>query len=214
MNTNNNALRMLRRAPTRALIVAIGLAPIAALAGTINFAADTIGSASWGGSCGSNCAVLDLSGTSKLSGLDSYFGPSGTPAFTFSAQLDLTGFGLGAVGIGGPPSGGWSLWDGSGDSLFGSVTGWFAPTGTNTAMAGFYYDVTGGSGLFNAASGAGGSLAFYQSSGKYSEDGDFLVSTSRPVHVPEPGTLSLFAAAFAALGWSVRRRRRGIARAA
>lgn len=207
MNAKNNAQRMLRLAPTRAIIAAIGLTPLAALAGTINFAADTMGSASLGGSCGFACDVLNLNGTSTLSGLDGYFGSSGTPAFTFSARLDLTGFGLGAVGVGGPPSGGWLLQDGSGDSLFGSVTGWFAPTSKSSAMAGLYYDVTGGSGIFNDASGAGGSLAFYHSSGSYFEDGDFLVSTSRAVHVPEPGTLGLFAAAFAALGWSVRRRR-------
>lgn len=206
MNTKNRAKRLLLRAPTRALIAVIGLAPIAALAGMINFGADTIGSASWGGSCGSFCNVLDLNGTSTLSGLDSYFGSSGTPAFTFSAQLNLTGYGLGAIGVGGPPSGGWLLQDQSGDSLFGSVTGWFGGTRSG-AIGGLYYDVTGGSGIFNDARGQGGSLAYYQPSGNYSEDGDFLVSTSQPVHVPEPGTLSLFAAAMAALAWSARRRR-------
>lgn len=205
MNAKNNAKRVFRLVPARVLIAAIGLTPFAALAGTINFGADTIGSASWGGSCGASCRIVDLFGTSTLSGL----GSSDDTAFTFSAKLDLTGFGLGALGRGDSPTGGWLLQDGSGDSLFGSVTGWFAPTSRNTAMAGLYYDVKGGSGIFNDASGAGGSLAFYRSSGNYTEDGDFLVSTSQPVHVPEPGPLSLFAAALAVLTWSVRRRRVG-----
>jgi PEP-CTERM motif len=211
VKTKNNAQRLSLRAATRALIAAIGLAPFAALAGTINFGLTTTnGSSSWGGSCGYSCSILEMNGSSTLSGLNGYFGPSDTPAFTFSAQVDVSDSGPLFGGILTPPAGSWSLNDGSGDSLFGSLTSWFSNPGSDS-VAGFYYDVTGGTGVFNDVSGLGGSVVTFSSyRGGYSQKGAFLVDASNPVHVPEPGTLSLFGAALAALTWSVRRRRTAV----
>lgn len=213
MKMKNDAQRLFRRAPMSAVIAAIGLAPVAALALPATFSLNTNGSSSWGGTCGFSCSILELNGSATLSGLNGYFGTSSTPAFTYSAQVDVLDGGplFGGIGKDSPPAGDWTLSDGSGDTLFGSVTGYFSAPGRGS-VTGLYYDVTGGTGVFNDVSGIGGSVVTFSSfPGRYSQKGDFLVGGGGgrgPVHVPEPGTLGLFAAALGALAWSVRRRRR------
>lgn len=205
-NKNSNGWRHWLK--VSAAFLPLSLASFAAPAGTISVGFTTTGSDTWGGSCGASCADLTLTGTTSLSGLGAYFGPSGTPDFTFSAQLDATADWFGSSLSGAAPAGGWQLADGSGDSLYGSMSG--SMTGSPGDAAGWGaldFDVAGGTGLFDDASGSGGALALFDSHGGFGDAGILFLDPPSPASVPEPGTLALFAAALAALGWTARRRR-------
>jgi PEP-CTERM motif len=191
-----------------AAVLPLSLASLAATAGVVDLGFTTSGSAVWGAGCGSSCTDLSLTGTTAVSGLNSYFGASGTPAFTFSAQLNITQGWGGASATGMAPSGGWQLTDGSGDSLYGSLDGGLTGSSRSTSLAWFYFGVTGGTGTFsNASGGVGGSLGNLSSDGFFYESGRLLVDSPAPQSAPEPGTWALFAAALAAVGWTACRRR-------
>jgi len=162
-------------------------APLAASADVISFDFTTFGNASL------TSAGVQLNGTTSTTGLESYFGGT-SPTFSFSGLLNQ--FGMGSA-LGYPPDAGWKMSDGAGDSLFGS----FGATVLGS-VEGFFYTVTGGTGAFYGAYGNGGSLASFWGN-EYGEQGAMVVA------VPEPGMISLFVAGLLALGWAVRRQRRG-----
>jgi hypothetical protein len=186
------------------------LVSVAASAGIIGVGFETTGSATRGASCGPSCTELGLTGATSVSGLDSYFGASGTPDFTFSALLNVTpGWWAGSSAVGKAPTGGWRLWDGSGDSLYGSVDGWLSGTPADLAGAGLFdFGVTGGTGLLAGITGSGGALAGFSRDGDFRDAGMLLIRSDPTVSVPEPSTLALLAFGLAALGWSVRKRQR------
>lgn len=186
----------------------LSVASVAASAGIIGVGFETTGSATWGPSCGTSCTDLSLTGTTSVSGLDHYFGASGTPDFTFSALLNVTPGWAGSSAVGESPTGGWWLQDASGDSLYGWVDGWLSGTPGDLAGVGLFdFGVTGGTGLFGGTSGSGGALAGFYSDGDFGDAGVLLVYADPTTTVPEPSALVLFAFGLAALGWSVRRRR-------
>lgn len=207
MNKNMNNWR--RCLKVSIAVIPLSLASVAASAGIIGVGFTTIGSGTSAGSCGASCTSLELTGTTNLSGLNGYFGSSGTPEFTFSAQLAVTPDGFGSLATGVAPSGGWQLWDTAGDRLYGSVTGLL--TGSPSDPAGLLaldFDITGGSGLFDNVSGFGSAIGGLSSSDAFGEAGLMLMTSPAAANsVPEPGTLALFAAALAGLAWTARRRR-------
>lgn len=178
-----------------AATIPLSLFSMVASAGVIGVGFGTLGTDTWGGSCGASCTQLNLAGNTAISGLDGYFGPSGTPAFDFSAQLQVTP---------GNPMGGWQLLDGSGDSLYGSLT-----ASNVVGLGALSFDVTGGTGLFgDVSSGSGGAFALFGPNGQFADAGVlFLNASSSSATVLEPGSLALLAAALAALAWVTRRRR-------
>jgi PEP-CTERM motif len=178
-----------------AIALPLCLVSLAASAGVIGVGFGTYGTDTWDGSCGASCTQLNLAGDTSLSGLSGYFGPSGIPAFSFSAQLQVAP---------GAPTGGWQLLDGSGDGLYGSLTA------SNIAGLGsLSFDITGGTGLFGGvSSGSGGALALFGPNGQFADAGVlFLDASPSQPNVPEPSALALFAAALSALAWGLRRRR-------
>jgi PEP-CTERM motif len=192
-----------------AVALPLAVISVAASAGMIGVGFDTTGSANWGPSCGTSCTELNLAGTTTVSGLNGYFG-SAAPNLSFSALLDVTPDSFGSSAVGTAPTGGWQLQDGSGDSLYGWVNGWLSGTPGNSAGVGLLdFGITGGTGLFGDVSGSGGALADFSWNGSFNDAGLLLLdSSSAPAsNVPEPGTLALFAAALAALGWTFARRR-------
>ena len=210
MKKNKSSNNWSRYLKLSAAALSLSLASLAASAGIIGVGFETIGSATWGASCGVSCTDLSLAGTASVSGLDKYFGTSGTPDFTFSALLNVTSGWAGSWAVGQAPTGGWRLQDGSGDSLYGWVNGWLSGTPADLAGVGLFdYGVTGGTGLFDKTSGSGGSLAGFYSNGSFGNAGALLVDTSSvpTATVPEPPALGLFALGLAAIGWSLRRRR-------
>lgn len=207
MNKNSNNWR--RRLKVSAAVLPLSLVSLAASAGIIGVGFDTTGSATWGPSCGASCTDLNLTGTTTVSGLDKYFGGSGTPDFSFSALLNVTPDVIGSSASGASP-GGWQLKDGSGDTLYGWANGWLSGTpGNQAGWALLDFGITGGTGLFANVSGSGGALGDFSANGGFSDAGLMWVnSPSDPGNsVPEPGTLSLFVIALGALAWSARRRR-------
>ncbi len=204
----SNKLRM------AAAVGVLGLAPLAASASILNFDFSTVGSGTLGASCGASCTQLNLSGTTEITGLDSYFGGS-TPTFQFTGLLDFTEQGpwFGGFGAGAGPTGGWQLSDGIGDSLSGFFLGFLSGTPSDPVRLGsFFYGVSGGTGLFGSAWGSssgphsslfGGSFTqFSPYPGQYTDSGSFSVE------VPEPGVITLFLAGLAALGWTMRKQAR------
>lgn len=188
----------------------LALISAAASADVISVGFSTTGTYNFVGSCGASCVTVGLTGTTSLTGLDSYFGPSGTPDFLFTALLDATPVGPG-IAASTPPTGGWQLQDSAGDSLFGSLNGFLA-IGGGGAAGPLEFDVTGGTGLFdNISKGSGSSWAGADTNG-FADEGILSLDTaSGPSTVPEPGALLLAAAALAALGcWSAGKRRRAL----
>ena len=192
-----------------AVFLALCLPSAAASAGIIGVGFAVTGADTWGGRCGAACIYLDLSWTTRLCGLDRHFVASAPPAFTFSARLQATPAWLGSSLVGTAPGGGWQLEDGSGDSLYGSLSGWLTGTpGSPAGLGGFHFDVTGGTGLFaGVSSGSGSALSLFGPGGDFGDAGVLLLDPASPrARVPEPGMLALFAAALAALSWAGRRR--------
>lgn len=204
---NKNLKNWLR---VSAVALPLSVISVAASAGIIGVGFDTTGSASWGPSCGTSCTELNLTGTTTVSGLNSYFGGSAAPNLSFSALLDVTPDSIRSSAVGTAPTGGWQLQDGSGDTVYGWVNGWLSGKPGNLAGVGLFdLGITGGTGLFANVSGSGGAFADFSWNGDFNDAGLLLVgSSSAPTgSVPEPGTLALFAASLAALGWTFGRRR-------
>ena len=182
---------MYKKLKILAAAVVLCCAPLAASADIISFDFSSTGSGAW------TPDGLQLTGTTTTTGLNSYF-TSLPSTFSFSALLNQYVGGASGFGMGQQPSGGWSLSDGAGDSLFGSFA-----TILSGGTGAFFYTVTGGTGALSAALGEGGSLVnFAPFPGSYSEGGAFVLA------VPEPGVISLLCFGLIAVAWSVRRQRR------
>ncbi|MGH8227320.1 MAG: PEP-CTERM sorting domain-containing protein [Steroidobacteraceae bacterium] len=204
-----------RRLAVSAAVFPLALMSAIAAADVISVGFGTAGTYSLVGSCGTNCETVSLTGTSILTGLDSYFGSSGKPAFTFTALLDAAPAVRGIAASGMAPTEGWKLEDSAGDSLFGSLNGFLAFT-LGGAAGRVNFDVTDGTGLFdNVSSGSGSAWAGFNQDGWWGDLGDLSLDPGTATStVPEPGTLLLFAAALAALGcWSASKRHGALAAA-
>jgi len=144
---------------------------------------------------------FQVSGTATVYALSSW---GSAPVSTWSLDGSFTGIGA--------ATGQWRFTDTSGkESLFG--WNWFSAhpsCGPNDAIPTetVFYTVTGGSGLFANASGAGGALiTFWQDSGSSREIGSLVVTVPDRHEVAEPSMLSLFVAGAFALAWTMQRRR-------
>lgn len=183
----------------------LALASASASAGVINFTFTNFGSVTGATSCGSNCLLVATQGVAtETSGI------AGSNSWNFSGLMKFSATGLfSAEGNGTGGLLGWSFSDTSGnDNLWGSFSSdvgtFFGLLGAGTVD----YSVTGGSGIFDGASGYGGSnIAF--ALGSFAEDGWMHVVTAANTSVPEPGMTTLLIAGIGIMGFLAYRRRRG-----
>jgi PEP-CTERM motif-containing protein len=194
-----------RLASSLVAIAFLALASASASAGVINFTFTNFGSVTGATSCGSNCLLVATSGVATETA-----GIAGANTWTFAGLMKFSATGLfSAEGNGTGGNLGWSFTDTSGnDNLWGSfssdISTFFGLLGAGTVD----YDITGGSGMFNGATGYGGSrMAF--ALGSFTEDGWMHVVTAANTSVPEPGMTTLLIAGIGIMGFMAYRRRRG-----
>jgi hypothetical protein len=191
------------------LVAAVGmlcLAPAIASASVINFDFATEGTLDKDG-CGFACYKIETSGTAYDFSND----VPGTTSWTFSGYMTFFGGALpwtGVTGVTDPSSpSGWSFVDDSGSNNLSGTFLWALLDGSGKA----FYDITGGSGLFAGATGAGSSVIsitrWYSGLPEFLEVGTMHVRTP-PTSVPEPSLTSLVAAGLMLVGFGAYRRRR------
>jgi hypothetical protein len=182
----------------------LALASANASAGVINFTFTNVGSIDGAQSCGTNCLLVATSGVANETS-----GIAGVNSWTFSGLMKFSSTGLfTAEGDGTGPKLGWSFTDTSGnDSLWGDFTSDVATFFGLLGAGAMDYTIGGGSGLFDGASGYGGSkIAF--ALGDFTENGWMHVVTAGNTSVPEPGMTTLLIAGFGIMGFLAYRRRR------
>jgi MYXO-CTERM domain-containing protein len=186
------------------LVAAVGmlcLAPLAS-ASTINFDFATKGTLDKDG-CGFLCYDIAVSGTAY----DFADEVPGTSTWSFTGSMQFLGFsGTGITDPTSPTS--WSFVDDSGNNNLSGTFFWVLLGGTGNA----YYDITGGSGLFAGATGAGSSVIsitkWYSGLPDFLEVGTMNVHTPPATAVAEPSTTGLAAVGLALVGFAAFRRRR------
>jgi hypothetical protein len=196
---------MARKFKLAGVLAALGLFSLAsgaASAGIIDFNFNNKGSIVGAEICGGNCLRVTTTGTAtETSGI------AGANSWTFSGIMEFSATGwFSAEGDGTGAGLGWKFMDTSGgDNLWGSfssdVTSVFGLLGKGTVD----YLIGGGTGLFNGASGYGGSKIGF-ALGEFEENGWMHAVTT--ASVPEPAMVTLTLAGFGMIALVAYRRRR------
>jgi hypothetical protein len=183
-----------------AVSAVMALASMTASAGIINFSFINNGHVSDVDSCGVGCALVTTTGeATELNGLP------GQEKWSFNGVMEF--YQLPTLGVGLGTS--WSFKDLNGNNdLYGTFGTLVDGNLSDILRPGeVLYTITGGSGLFEGASGGGHSFITYLLSSWFTEIGEMTVFT-KTVPSPEPATNLLLLVGLGMVGFMAWRRRK------